>query len=301
MSDCNSKRLQEFVEQDCASDSTSDCNCGINDIKWTGSASCWGIASGNSLGTVLTKILSYAVIDKGDAGADDDCNCGTSWIAMEDGGAIQLCGASAKGEGSGIQWDGNDLRIFSDEGDVIIEDRLFLNGGLKIFDTDTVDATDPIEISAEKLFYPINANAADFTVALTPGEKGVVYVLSRIDTAVTHIVTVEPDGSETIEGQPSYNLKPRETIWIAYSDKNQGSEWKIIARQWQPTGLDTTTTGSATIVDLRLIGLSVSNFMLFVDGQLQISGTHFNFTSATGTITWIITPASSLNLRLTIF
>lgn len=301
MADCNNKRLQTFKEDECSS-SSDDCGCGINDIKWTGSAACWGISAGNSLGTVLTNIMARAVIDRGDAGADVDCDCAVSWIAMEDAGVIQLCGDVERGVGSGIEFQADgDLRIFSDDGDVIIEDRLFLNGGLRIFDADTVDATDPIQVTEEQLFYPVNANGGDFTVALTVGVKGVTYVISRVDTNAAQTVTVEPDGSETIEGLTSYNLKPRETIWITYSDKNQGNEWKIIARQWQPTGLDTSTTGSATVVDKRLIGLSVANFMLFVDGQLQISGIHFNFTSATGTITWIITPASSLNLRLTIF
>ena len=71
-----------------------------------------------------------------------------------------------------------------------------------------------------------NASAGAITISLPPAADniGVVYTIKKVDNSL-NVVTIDPNGSETIDGGLTYTISnPNEAITI----QSDGSNWSII-------------------------------------------------------------------------
>lgn len=134
-----------------------------------------------------------------------------------------------------------------------------------------------------------DATSAAFTLTLPTAAVSAPYAIfyiKKIDTALANIVTIDPNGSETIDGMLTITLANRgETVML----QSDGTNWRVLSRraydvsgyrtkgstlnQWysSPNTGTALTTGAGTVNVLRAIPFIVSKVMT-VD-QMEINVT----------------------------
>lgn len=94
----------------------------------------------------------------------------------------------------------------------------------------SIDSTDsPYTATEDDIYIDADASGGAITVNLPAGLDGRIYNIKNSSSSGSNIVTVVPDGAETIDGAASATLNPtptRESITIIYSAA--ATDWRVI-------------------------------------------------------------------------
>ena len=102
-----------------------------------------------------------------------------------------------------------------------------LNGG---FNMEMVSKTANYTLTSDDGIVHADATGSSFTLTLPAAASNMnkVYIISRIDViASTNLVTIDPNGSETIDGMANWKLYPDEKITIM----SDGTNWMTLQRE----------------------------------------------------------------------
>ena len=93
-----------------------------------------------------------------------------------------------------------------------------------------IDATDsPYTATEDDIYIDADATSGAITVNLPAGQGGRIYNIKNSSSAGANIVTVVPNGADTIDGAASASLNPtptRESITIVY--ESTATDWRIV-------------------------------------------------------------------------
>ena len=93
-----------------------------------------------------------------------------------------------------------------------------------------IDATDsPYTATEDDIYIDADATSGAITVNLPAGQGGRIYNIKNSSSAGANIVTVVPNGTDTIDGAASASLNPtptRESITIVY--ESTATDWRIV-------------------------------------------------------------------------
>lgn len=93
-----------------------------------------------------------------------------------------------------------------------------------------IDDTDsPYTATEDDIYIDADATSGAITVNLPAGQDGRIYNIKNSSSAGANIVTVVPNGSDTIDGAASASLNPtptRESITIVY--ESTATDWRIV-------------------------------------------------------------------------
>jgi hypothetical protein len=134
-----------------------------------------------------------------------------------------------------------------------------------------------------------DATTAGFTLTLPTAAVSAPYAIfyiKKIDTALANIVTIDPNGSETIDGMLTITLTNRgETVML----QSDGTNWRLLSRraydvsgyrtkgstlnQWytSPNTGTALTTGAGTVNVLRAIPFIVSKVMTIDQMEINVT------------------------------
>ncbi len=146
-------------------------------------------------------------------------------------------------------------------------------------DFNQVTKTTTATLTASETVVLADATSAAFTITLPTAASSTPYTIffiKKIDTALANLVTIDGNGSETIDGMLSITLSQRgESVFL----QSDGTNWRILERrdydlsaykskgstlnQWysSPNTGTALTTGAPTVNRLRAIPFVVSKVM----------------------------------------
>jgi len=90
-------------------------------------------------------------------------------------------------------------------------------------------ADSPYTVTEDDIYIDADASGGSITVNLPAGIEGRIINVKNSSSSGSNIVTVVPDGTETVDGAASAILQPtptRESITIVY--KESATDWRIV-------------------------------------------------------------------------
>lgn len=127
--------------------------------------------------------------------------------------------------GAGIAFEGSDMYIVRDGSDLTLFDPVIGSKYAKDFTfnnkiiTSTTTAGDESVILADCSSSAFTLNLPDAT---TSEEK--VYYIKRTDHTASNVLTIDPNGSQTIDGDTTFDLRRGEAITLI----SDGSNWQVL-------------------------------------------------------------------------
>ena len=95
--------------------------------------------------------------------------------------------------------------------------------------TSITSADSPYTATEDDIYIDADASGGAIMINLPAGTEGRLYNVKNSSSSGSNVVTVVPDGSETIDGAANAQLNPtptRESITIVY--KNSATDWRIV-------------------------------------------------------------------------
>jgi hypothetical protein len=137
-------------------------------------------------------------------------------------------------------------------------------------------------ITASDTFLLADATSASFTLTLPAAgsHSGLVLRIKKIDSSLTNTVTIDGNGSETIEGSTTKIMYTQNEVYIIVSD---GTNWRVVEHKtttpWTAYTPTFTGFGTATSINFKWMRVGAN---LFVEGTF----THGTCTAVENRITY---------------